>query len=109
MESSKGFHTHNFPWYSDHSSTFDPTLSITDKLNEDINTKFNHPHRLLRVENIQEWLDTTPKTFFELIDEDGESWIPLYFFDSKSDRIDEGLPSIEEFIHYNGFFIIAVR
>ena len=101
----KGFHTHNFPWYSDHSSTFDPTLSITDKLNEDINTKFNHPHRLLRVENIQEWLDITPKAFYELIDEDGESWIPLYFFDSKSDRIDEGLPSIEEFIHYNGFFI----
>lgn len=101
----EGFQSHNFPWYSDHSSTFDPTLSITDKLNEDINNRFNNPKRLLRVENIQKWLDITPETFFELIDKEGESWIPLYFFDSKSDRIDEGLPSIEEFVHYNGFFI----
>lgn len=101
----EGFLSHNFPWYSDHSSTFDPTLSITDKLNEDINNRFNHTKRLIRVENIKKWLDITPETFFELIDKEGESWIPLYFFDSKSDRIDEGLPSIEEFVHYNGFFI----
>lgn len=101
----EGFLSHNFPWYSDHSSTFDPTLSITDKLNEDINNRFNHPKRLIRVENIKKWLDITPETFFELIDKEGESWIPLYFFDSKSDRIDEGLPSIEESVHYNGFFI----
>lgn len=101
----EGFQSHNFPWYSDHSSTFDPTLSITDKLNGDINNRFNQPQRLLRVENIQKWLDTTPEIFFELIDKEGESWIPLYFFDSKSDRIDEGLPSIEESVHYNAFFI----
>lgn len=103
--SQSGFHTHNFPWYSDHRSTFDPTLSMTDCINKDFNNKFRHPQKLLQIDDIQDWLKTTPKSFYELTDEDGTSWIPLYFFDSKSDRIDEGLPSIEEFVNYNGFFV----
>lgn len=101
----QGFYTHNFPWYSDHSSTFDPALSITDIINEEQKDKFDHPKRLLQIDNVQEWLQITPKTVYEIIDNDQESWIPLYLFDSKSDRIDEGLPSMEEFVHYNGFFI----
>lgn len=101
----QGFHTHNFPWYSDHSSTFDPALSISDIINEEQKDKFNHPKRLLQIDNVQDWLQITPKTLYEMIDNDQESWIPLYLFDSKSDRIDEGLPSMEEFVHYNGFFI----
>lgn len=101
----KGFHKHNFPWYSDHSSTFDPTLSISDRIQTTLNNKFCYPPRLLKIEDKNSWLSTTPYINNELVDKDGISWIPLYLFDSKSDRINEGLPSMEEFVHYNGFFV----
>lgn len=100
----KGFHRHNFPWYSNHKSTFDPTLSLFEERKNEIDLNFN-VEKLLKISDEKDWLAITLDVIYEFIDSTYDSWIPLYMFDSKADETGDKLPSVEESINYNGFFI----